>query len=86
MNILTNQIRECRQENDIIETDLIRWQNEFKELNEQLINPQNLIIRYDSTPLVNKIQVDISLSTTPKTDEQIILSTLNSSNEGNHSL
>ncbi|CAF1339206.1 unnamed protein product [Adineta ricciae] len=57
LNTLTNQIRECREENDIMETDLSRWQNELTELNEQLIKPQNITIQYDSTPLVTNIHI-----------------------------
>ncbi|CAF1688997.1 unnamed protein product, partial [Adineta ricciae] len=57
LNTLTNHIRECREENDIMETDLSRWQNELTELNEQLIKPQNMTIQYDSTPLVTNIHI-----------------------------
>ncbi|CAF3784343.1 unnamed protein product, partial [Adineta steineri] len=71
LNLLTNQIRACREEDDIIEIDLSRWHNELIQLNEQLIKPQNIIIQYDSTPLVNKIHVDISSSKVHTIDEPI---------------
>ncbi|CAF4197884.1 unnamed protein product, partial [Adineta steineri] len=71
LNLLTNQIRACREEDDIIEIDLSRWHNELIQLNEQLIKPQNIIIQYNSTPLVNKIHVDISSSKAHTIDEPI---------------
>ncbi|CAF0846457.1 unnamed protein product [Adineta steineri] len=78
LNLLTNQIRACREEDDIIETDLSRWHNELIQLNEQFIKPQNIIIQYDSIPLVNKIHVDISSSKVHTIDEPI------KSNEDTH--
>jgi hypothetical protein len=60
LNELTNQLRQSREENDIIETDLDRWKDELTQLTEQLIKPPNITIRHDSTPLVAKIYLDIS--------------------------
>jgi hypothetical protein len=53
-------LRESREENDIIETDLDHWKDELAQLTEQLIKPRNITIRHDSTPLVAKIYVDVS--------------------------
>jgi predicted transcriptional regulator len=60
LNKLTDQLRESREENDIIETDLDHWKDELTQLTEQLIKPRNITIRHDSTPLVAKIYVDVS--------------------------
>jgi transposase-like protein len=57
---LTDQLREDREENDFIETDLNQWREELKRLEEEFVNPSNISIQQDSTPLVTKIVVQIS--------------------------
>jgi chromosome segregation ATPase len=56
---LTDQLRESREENDFIETDLNQWREELKRLEEEFINPSNILIQQSSIPLVTKIAVQI---------------------------
>ena len=56
---LTNQLRENREENDFVETDLNRWNDELKRLTEELDKPAFLTIQQNSTPLVTEICVNI---------------------------
>ncbi|CAF3424741.1 unnamed protein product, partial [Rotaria sp. Silwood2] len=60
VNKLTDQLRQSRQENDFIETDLHRWKNQLIQLTDELNKPSNITIRQDSKSLINKIYVDIS--------------------------
>jgi chromosome segregation ATPase len=60
LNKLTNQLRESRQENDFIETDLQQWNQQLKRLKDELNKPSTIIVRHDSTPLVTKICVNTS--------------------------
>jgi uncharacterized protein (DUF3084 family) len=62
LNILTDQVRESREENDFVETDLQRWKQELTHLTNQLAQPSNITIGQDSTPLVTKISINSSSS------------------------
>ena len=53
-------MRQSREENDFIETDLQRWKQELTQLTNQLAKPSNITIRQDSAPLVTQISVDTS--------------------------
>ena len=59
LNKLINLIKETRQKNDFIETDLNEWIEELTQLKQQIVNRENIKIRQDSISLVNKIHVDI---------------------------
>lgn len=60
LNKLTNQLRQQREENDFFETDLYRWKEELMRLAEELDKPSNIRLRYDPTPFITKISVDVS--------------------------
>lgn len=57
---LTRQLRESRQENDFIETDLRQWKQQLKSLEDELQRPSTITVRHDSAPLVTKICVNLS--------------------------
>jgi chromosome segregation ATPase len=56
---LTDQLRQNRQENDFVETDLDHWKDEITRLTKELAEPPNVSIRQDTTSLVTKIFVDV---------------------------
>ena len=55
----TQQFRESREEDEIIEEDLHRWNEQLQQLTQQLNRPtpSNIILRQTEIPLVNKIQI-----------------------------
>jgi chromosome segregation ATPase len=59
LNKLTDNLRDSRQENDFVETDLKHWKEELHRLKEELTKPSSIILRRDSIPLVTKINVDL---------------------------
>jgi chromosome segregation ATPase len=59
LNKLTDQLRQSRQDNDFVETDLNQWKKELHRLKEELTRPSNITLRRDSIPLVTKINVDL---------------------------
>jgi uncharacterized protein YaaR (DUF327 family) len=56
---LTDQLRENREENDFVETDLNKWREELKRL-EEYVKPSHISIQQGFVPLVTKIFVQIS--------------------------
>ena len=54
---LTDQLRENREENDFVETDLNQWRKELKKLEQEFVKPSNISIQQDSIPLLTKIVV-----------------------------
>jgi hypothetical protein len=56
---LTDQLRENRQENDFVETDLNHWKDELTRLTKELDEIPNVSIRRDTIPLVTNILVDV---------------------------
>jgi sugar lactone lactonase YvrE len=61
LNKVINQIRQNCQENDFFEPDLRQLKENLAKLKEELpLTPSNVIVREDSTPLVNKIYVDVA--------------------------
>ena len=56
---LTQQLRESREEDEIIEGDLHRWNEQLQQLTQQLNRPtpSNIILRQTEIPLVNKMQI-----------------------------
>jgi chromosome segregation ATPase len=62
LNKLTEQLRDSREKDDIMETDLQKWEEELQLIKEQLNRPStpNIIIQQSSTPLINKLQVEFS--------------------------
>jgi uncharacterized FlaG/YvyC family protein len=60
LNELTNQIRQGREENDFVETDLRHWNEQLTELTKELNKPSNISLRHDSKPFVTKLYVEIA--------------------------
>jgi CRISPR/Cas system CMR subunit Cmr4 (Cas7 group RAMP superfamily) len=60
LEILTNKLRQSRQENDFFEKNLNQWKEELVQMKSDLTKRSNITIRDDSTPLVTKIVVGIS--------------------------
>lgn len=60
LKCLTEQLRNSREDDDIIETDVCRWRQELEELTEQLNKPLKLAMEQNSTALIHKIEVTIS--------------------------
>ena len=57
---LTQQMRESRENAEIIEGDLHKWKAQLKQLTQQLNTPSNIAIEQTDTPVVKKIQVQFS--------------------------
>ena len=60
LNELTDQLRESREENDFIETDIQQWKEQLKRLEDELHKPSEITVRHDLAPLVTKIGVSTS--------------------------
>jgi hypothetical protein len=60
LEMLTNELRQSRQENDFFEPNLSRWTEELVRMKDDLTRPSSIAIRNDPTPLVTKITVDVS--------------------------
>ncbi|CAF1328170.1 unnamed protein product [Rotaria sordida] len=60
LNQLTEQLKQSRQANDFVETDLCQWKEQLIQLTDELNKPSKITIRQDSKALVNKIYVAIS--------------------------
>lgn len=60
LNKLTDQLRQSRQENDFVETDIRHWKEQIIHLTKELTIPSNITLQQDSKPLVTKIYVDVS--------------------------
>ncbi len=60
LNKLTDQLRQGREENDFVETDLRHWNEELIQLTDELKKPSNITLRHDSKPFVTKLCVDIT--------------------------
>ena len=61
LNLLTNQIKEIRQESDFNELNFIDLRNKLGRLQKKLNNPENISLKEDNLPLsfINNIYVDI---------------------------
>ncbi|CAF1397922.1 unnamed protein product [Rotaria sp. Silwood1] len=59
LNPLTEQIRQIRNDDDILDTDIKKWKEELKQLNALLDNPFLLRIQQDAAPLVTKICLEV---------------------------
>ena len=57
---LTNQLRQSRETKDFFETELNQWKEELKQMKNELVKPSSVTIRQDPTPLVTRINVEIS--------------------------
>jgi hypothetical protein len=55
---LSDDLRQGREDNDFIETDLRQWTQKLEELKKELLTPTTIAIQEDSTPLVTKIRID----------------------------
>jgi hypothetical protein len=60
LNKLTNELRQCREENDFNEINLRQFQEELKQLTKELNKPSHISIREDSKPFISKISIDVS--------------------------
>jgi len=60
LNKLTDQLRQGREENDFVETDLRHWNEQLTQLTNELKKPSNIALRQDSKPFVTKLYVDIT--------------------------
>jgi hypothetical protein len=60
LNKLTDQLRQGREENDFVETDLRHWNEELIQLTDELKKPSNINLRHDSKPFVTKLYVEIA--------------------------
>jgi DNA helicase IV len=60
LNVLTNQLRQSRDEDDFHELNLHQFRQELTRLTEELTKPSNILIREDSTSFISKIIVQIS--------------------------
>jgi hypothetical protein len=70
--ILSEQINECREFGDFIETDLRRWQQAIADLKLNFMSPTTVSIEpHDSVILVQNISVNIVKRTTNELFEQI---------------
>ncbi len=58
LEMLTNELRQSRKENDFFEPNLNQWIEELVQMKDELTKPSNIKIQNDSTPLVTKITVD----------------------------
>jgi hypothetical protein len=55
---LSDELRQGREDNDYLEIDLRQWIEKLDELKLELLNPVNITVHEDSTPLVTKIHVE----------------------------
>jgi hypothetical protein len=55
---LSDELRQARDDNDFIETDLQQWIQKVEEVKKEVLDPEIIAIRDDRTPLVYKIFVD----------------------------
>ena len=55
---LSDELRQGRDDNDYLEFDLRQWMQKLEELKLELLNPVNITVHDDSTPLITKIYVD----------------------------
>ncbi|CAF0909653.1 unnamed protein product [Rotaria sordida] len=58
LQLIFNDIKEGRENNDFSESELQQWTQKLEELKIELHNPINVSIQQDSIPLVTKIRID----------------------------
>jgi hypothetical protein len=58
LQLLSNELKHGREENDFSEIDLGQWMQKLEEMREELLDTITIFIREDSTPLVTKIRID----------------------------
>ena len=52
-------MRESREDDDFVETDLQQWNEQLTQMNEELMKPTNIKVKRSSTPLITMINVEI---------------------------
>jgi hypothetical protein len=57
LQILSNELRQGREENDFSEIDLRQWKQKLEELRKEILDPATIAIQEDSTSLVNNIHI-----------------------------
>ena len=60
MNQLTQQLKDSREQDNIIENNLNKWKEELHQITEHMNKPPNILIQQSQTALINKIQVQLS--------------------------
>jgi hypothetical protein len=58
LKILSDELRQGRDDNDFSEIDLKQWMQKLDQLRSELLDPDSITIREDSTPLVTNIRID----------------------------
>lgn len=61
LNNLTYRLNQSRQENELTATNLMEWNQELIQFKEELIELSNIKIKYDSTPFITQVHVDIPI-------------------------
>ena len=59
LEVLTNQLRQSREEDDFFEPKLNQWKNELAEMKAELEKPSDVTIRNSARVLVTNITIDI---------------------------
>jgi hypothetical protein len=57
LQILSNELRQGREENDFSEIDLRQWKQKLEEMKKEILNPATIAIQEDSTSLVSNIHL-----------------------------
>ena len=57
---LTQQLKESREQDNIIENSLQIWKDELRKLTEEFQKPSNIVVQQSETALVKKIQIQFS--------------------------
>ena len=55
---LSEELRQGREDSDFLEGDLRGWIDKLEALKLELLNPVNITVREDSTPLIRKIHIE----------------------------
>ncbi|CAF4731798.1 unnamed protein product, partial [Rotaria sp. Silwood2] len=58
LQLISNDMKIGREENDFSEIDIQQWTQKLEELKKELQNSSNISIQQDSTPLVTKININ----------------------------
>jgi hypothetical protein len=69
---LTEQLRQCHQENHFISKNVSQWHDELSQLTKQLVIPSRITVEQVSTPLVTKIAVHIPENTQTIDDGELL--------------
>ena len=62
LNEITRQLKQSREDNDFVETDLVNWKEKLNQLTQDISKSIDVSLREDSKPIVNSIKCIISKS------------------------